>query len=85
MLYRVHSYILGAVVVVFVWWLNLQLPVQSVPITTQVVSSNAVHREVYSIQHYVIKFVSNLRQVGGFLRVLRPLLKRVSPNLTYLY
>ena len=22
--------------------------------------------EVYSIQHYVIKFVSNLRQVGGF-------------------
>ena len=23
--------------------------------------------EVYSIQHYVIKFVSNLRQVGGFL------------------
>ena len=26
--------------------------------------------EVYSIQHYVIKFVSNLRQVGGFLRVL---------------
>jgi hypothetical protein len=27
--------------------------------------------EVYSIQHYVIKFVSGLRQVGGFLRVLR--------------
>jgi hypothetical protein len=25
--------------------------------------------EVYSIQHYVIKFVSDLRQVGGFLRV----------------
>ena len=23
--------------------------------------------EVYSIQHYVIKFVSDLRQVGGFL------------------
>ena len=23
--------------------------------------------EVYSIQHYMIKFVSNLRQVGGFL------------------
>jgi hypothetical protein len=30
-----------------------------------------VHGEVYSIQHYVIKFVSDLRQVGGFLRVLR--------------
>jgi hypothetical protein len=39
---------------------NLQLPVQSVPITTEVVSSNPAHSEVYSIQHYVIKFVSNL-------------------------
>ena len=27
--------------------------------------------EVYSIQHYMIKFVSDLRQVGGFLRVLQ--------------
>jgi hypothetical protein len=27
--------------------------------------------EVYSIQHYMIKFVSDLRQVGGFLRGLR--------------
>jgi len=26
--------------------------------------------EVYSMQHYVIKFVSDLQQVGGFLRVL---------------
>ena len=26
---------------------------------------------VYSIQHYVIKFVNDLRQVGGFLRVLQ--------------
>ena len=24
------------------------------------------HDEVYSIQHYVLKFVSNLRQVGGY-------------------
>ena len=46
-------------------------PVQSVPITTKVVSSNPVHGEVYSIQHYVMKFVSYLRQVCGFLRVLR--------------
>ena len=38
--------------------------------TTKVVSSNPVHGEVYSIQLYVIKFVSDLRQVGGFLRVL---------------
>ena len=40
---------------------------QSVPITTKVVSSNPVHGEVYSIQHYVIKFLSDLRQIGGFL------------------
>jgi len=26
--------------------------------------------EVYSIQHYVINFVSDLQQVSGFLRVL---------------
>ena len=26
--------------------------------------------EVYSIQHYVIKLVSDLQQVGGFLRAL---------------
>ena len=45
-------------------------PVQSVPITTKVVSSKPVHGEVYSIQHYVIKFVSDMRQVDGFLRVL---------------
>jgi hypothetical protein len=39
-------------------------------ITTSVVSSNPAQGDVYSIQHYVIKFVSDLRQVGGFLRVL---------------
>jgi hypothetical protein len=45
--------------------------VQSVPITTKVVSSNPVHGELYSIQHYVIKYVSDLWQVNGFLLVLR--------------
>ena len=44
---------------------------QSVPITTKVMSSNLVDKEVYSMQHYVIQFVSDLRQIGGFLRVLR--------------
>jgi hypothetical protein len=48
-----------------------QLPVQSVPITIKVVSSKPTHGEVYSIQRYVIKFVSYWWQVGGFLRVLR--------------
>jgi hypothetical protein len=33
--------------------LELQLPVQSVPITTKVVNSNPFHSEVYSIQQYV--------------------------------
>jgi hypothetical protein len=54
-----------------VWQLDLQLPVQSVSITTEVVSSNPVHGEVYSIQHYVIKFVSDLQQVGGFLYLVK--------------
>ena len=45
----------GAVVVVIVWLLDLQLPMQSVPIITKVVSSNRAHGEVYSILNYVIK------------------------------
>jgi hypothetical protein len=32
---------------------------------------NHARGEVYLIQHYVIKFVSDLRQVDGFFRVLR--------------
>ena len=39
---------------------------QSVPITTKVASLNHVHGKVYLIQHNVIKFVSDLRQVSGF-------------------
>ena len=46
-----------------------QLPMQSVSIATGVVGSTPAQGVVYSIQHYVIKFVSDLRQVGGFLRV----------------
>jgi len=36
---------------------------QSVPITTDVVNSNSDQGEVYNI---VIKFVNDLRQVGGY-------------------
>jgi len=45
--------------------------------TIDVVSLNPVHAEVYSMQLYVIKFVADLRQFGGFLWVLRfpPLIK----------
>jgi hypothetical protein len=44
----------------------LQLPMQSVPITTKVVSWNTAHGGVYSIQ----QTYSDLWQVGGFLQVL---------------
>ena len=39
-------------------------------ITTKIVSSNRAHGEVYFIQHYVIKFVSDLQQVDSYLPVL---------------
>ena len=39
--------------------------------TTHLVRSNHVHSEIYSIEHFVIKCVSDLRQVSGFLRVIR--------------
>jgi hypothetical protein len=58
-------------VVVIVWYLYLQLPMQSVPITTKAVSSNPVHSEVFLIQHYVIMFVSDLRKVSCFIWVSR--------------
>jgi len=48
--------------VVIVRWMDLQLLMQSVPITINV---------VHSKQHYMIKFVGDLQQVGGFLWVLR--------------
>ena len=44
---------------------------QPVPITIKDVSWNPAHGKMYSRQHYVIKFVSVLQQVGGFLLVLR--------------
>ena len=44
---------------------------QSVAITTKVVSWNPVHGEVYSLQHYVIKLVIDLRQVGSFVWLLQ--------------
>ena len=54
----------GAVVVVIKWKLELQLSVQSVPIITKVVSSNPVQGEVYSMQYYMIKFVSELNTIN---------------------
>ena len=40
---------------------------QSVPITTNAVNSNPGHGKVFLIQHYVRKFVSDLRQDSGFI------------------
>jgi hypothetical protein len=48
------------VVAVIAWYLNWQLPMQSVPITTKVVSSNPAHGKMYLMQNYVIKFVKDL-------------------------
>jgi hypothetical protein len=55
-----HGMGIVMVMVVIVWLLDLQLHMQSVPITINIVSLNPAHGEVYSIQHYVIKFVSEL-------------------------
>jgi hypothetical protein len=43
---------------VIVWEMDLQLPMHSEHITTKV-------GEVYLIQHYVLKFVSEMRPVCG--------------------
>ena len=60
-----------------VWLLDLTLHMQYMSLTTNVASSNPAHGEMYSIQHYVIKFVSDMRQVGSFHRILwlPPLIK----------
>ena len=42
-----NSSTIEAVMFVIVWWLDLQLPVQSVHIISNVVSSNPTHGEVY--------------------------------------
>jgi hypothetical protein len=39
---------------------------QSVPITTKVVSSSPAQEEMYSILYHGMKFVSYLQLVGGF-------------------
>jgi hypothetical protein len=46
---------------------------QSVSITTKVVNLNLTNGDVNSIQYYVIKFVSDLRQVAGFLQFPPPI------------
>ena len=57
--------------VVIAWWLDLQLPLQSVPITTQIVSSNSSSWRGVLDTTLCDKVFSDLRQVGGFLCALR--------------
>ena len=49
----------------------LFIELNGVVVVVDVVSSNLDQSEVYSITGYVIKFVSDLRQVCGFLWVLQ--------------
>ena len=82
--FRYHDILILILLHILLILLDLQLYVQSVPITTEVVSSNHAHGEVYFIQLYVIKFVSDLRQVGDFLRVLWfPLPIKLTPRYSW--
>jgi hypothetical protein len=56
--------------VVILCQIDLQLPVEPVPIITKVVNSNQAHGEMFLIQLYVIKSLSDLQQVYGFLQIL---------------
>ena len=52
-------------------WIYNYICYQCLIITTKVVSSNPAQGEVYLIQFYLTKIVSDLQQVCGFLQVLR--------------
>jgi len=57
---KIHE---GAVMVVILWFVEFTTTytcMQSVPITTKVVRSNPILGEMYSILHYVIKFINYL-------------------------
>ena len=59
----IHSKSLRRFGVLFVESLDLQHHMQSVPMITDIVNSNPAHGEVYSIQQYVIEFISDLRRL----------------------
>ena len=80
-LQHIFQWFLGVFVVVIVWWLDLLLPLQPMPITAKVVSSNPVYGDVYSIQHYVIKFVCDLCRSVVFFGYLVFLLLKVALNI----
>jgi hypothetical protein len=49
------------IVIVYGGWIYKYLCNQSVSIATNVVSSNPVHGEFYSIQYYAMKFIRDLQ------------------------
>ena len=61
------------VLVVMVWEVDLQLLIESIPITTNFASSDPTQARCtqYNINRYLKKFVSDVRQVSGFLSVLQ--------------
>ena len=59
--YVYHHYIVEGLLWSYGSWIyNYLQCMQSVSITTKVVNSNSDHGELYSIQHYVIKFGRDL-------------------------
>jgi hypothetical protein len=52
---KYHTYVF-----VIVRYSDLQLPVQSLPISSIVMSTSPTHGDVYSIQHSIINCVSDL-------------------------
>jgi hypothetical protein len=65
--------------------LDLQLLVQWMPITTKIVSLNPADGEVYLIQHYMKKIVSDLRQVNDFLRGVSSIIKIITHKTGYVH
>jgi hypothetical protein len=55
------------------WWPSSthHQNIRNITLISKVVSSNPADGEAYSTQYHVIKFVSDMRQVSGFLRVFR--------------
>ena len=71
--FSINGFWLGTVVMVIVWWSDLQLHKQSIPITTYVVISTPAQARctLYNIMWWSMS-VTCMRQIGGFqLRVLR--------------
>ena len=52
-----------------VGYLDLQLSMQSMLITINVMSSDLAHVEVCLIQHYVIQLLNDMQYVGAFLQL----------------